>query len=970
MAYTIKAGDTLSEIAAANNTTVAALKAANNISNVNNIQAGASLNITGGNNNTTVNNTSDKNTVNNTSDKNTVNKTSGSYTIQAGDTLSEIAVKYGTTVDALKAANNITDANTIQAGASLNITGDDTSSNTVAGTGDDTTSTNTWWEDVGNFWLDDDGAEYVNGVLVYDGTMFGKTAGTPVEKANGGWGDDGKGGYLYSGWANSTSNDADYAKGEYKERYTWQNGIKTLITPIAMLPNLVGGIFEWALDLDPATQGQADGSMLNAWTGEPESIKVYKNEDGLYYTYNMFNMPYEITRQADGTYVDTLKLPVDANGNILTTEQIEGGTAAAFESGYAYSKAQSDALGSNDTTSELNALEKANDGTKPDESSSADDGTATDQTAVEALLAWSKAAGLDVQETDLEAMVADPAAWAESRNLKLEDLIPTLNADAEGTTLDPNDPNYSIGAVDGANIDVTTVADNSVSTISGVTAADPVTYTASLNSDKLDDSFNVNAVTGEINENNLVDASTIETDIEAAASGTSAVGKAINDYATQDFSTIIDTSTVSGKNLAKALGEGNYVDQKATITGQMEIISAQFVNEQGQSVIPKWAQKIARSVSQTIAFDGITGSAQTSAMATAIMEATLGVAEKEATFFQTLTTKNLDNRQQAIINKANVLAKFEVANLGARQAAAVQNAQAFLEMDLKNLTNEQQAEVINKQAKTQALFEDSKIINAQRLFTAETENEYKKFYDELNVAIQKHNSTELNSMKKFNAGEINDNSEFNATLEDSRQKFYSNLQYNIDTSNAKWRQEVTVKQFQAEVDAIAADVKNALDLSTEAMSQLWDRADSLLDFIFKKDNGDANRLVTLLGSQLSAEAQTSGGTNWLDAVLGIGGAVAGTKAGTDAIVSGVKTLWNWATSDIRLKKNIKLLENRNGINIYKWEWTDKALRMGVDTSYTAGVIAQDLQKTHPEAISKDASGYLMVNYEVVQHAIQ
>ena len=44
--------------------------------------------------------------------------------------------------------------------------------------------------------------------------------------------------------------------------------------------------------------------------------------------------------------------------------------------------------------------------------------------------------------------------------------------------------------------------------------------------------------------------------------------------------------------------------------------------------------------------------------------------------------------------------------------------------------------------------------------------------------------------------------------------------------------------------------------------------------------------------------------------------------------------------------------------------------MGVDKSYTTGVIAQDLQKTHPEAISKDDRGYLMVNYEVVQHAIQ
>ena len=883
------------------------------------------------------------------------------------------------TIAGNSAANNSNNNNEDSSGS----TSTDTTSGSTSGSSDDTKS-NSWTEWFANTFTPGDGAAYVNGVLTYDGTLEGTTKGQVVPKnENGGYGGvDEDGNAIFSGSANSVTNDDGYLEGTY-EKYTATDAVGAIINPLSGLSAGLSWLYRWANGIDPAADdaSKTSGTVAKMFGGTKE-IAIYTNSNYdpnsntsvQYYSYNAAGLPYEVVQNQDaagnviaGSYVDKLAVKVDENGKLDWTAQNTDGSNAL--SGYGYNRANA----SDDTSSEdISNQEKLNTGddASSNESSSADDGTSTDLTAVEALKEWSKAAGLDLQQTDLDAMVADPAAWAESRNLKLEDLVPTLNADAAGTTLDPNDPNYNIGAVDGANIDVTTVADNSVSTISGVTAADPVTYTASLNSDKLDDSFNVNAATGEINENNLVDASTIETDIEAAASGTSAVGKAINDYATQDFSTIIDTSTVSGKNLAKALGEGNYVDQKATITGQMEIISAQFVNEQGQSVIPKWAQKIARSVSQTIAFDGITGSASTSAMATAIMEATLGVAEKEATFFQTLTTKNLDNRQQAIINKANVLAKFEVANLGARQAAAVQNAQAFLEMDLKNLTNEQQAEVINKQAKTQALFEDSKIINAQRLFTAETENEYKKFYDELNVAIQKHNSTELNSMKKFNAEEINDNAEFNATMEDSRQRFYSNLQYNIDTSNAKWRQEVTVKQFQAEVDAIAADVKNALDLSTEAMSQLWDRADSLLDFIFKKDSGDADRLVTLLGSQLSAEAQTSGGTNWLDAVLGIGGAVAGTKAGTDAIVSGVSSLWNWATSDIRLKKNIKLLENRNGINIYKWDWTDKALSMGVDTSYTAGVIAQDLQKTHPEAISKDASGYLMVNYEVVQNAIQ
>ena len=355
-------------------------------------------------------------------------------------------------------------------------------------------------------------------------------------------------------------------------------------------------------------------------------------------------------------------------------------------------------------------------------------------------------------------------------------------------------------------------------------------------------------------------------------------GVAANDYATQKFSSIIDTSTVSGKNLAKALGEGNYLDEKATIAGQMKIISEQFVNDQGQAIIPKWAQKMARSVAQTMAFDGISGSAQTSMMATAIMEATLGIAEKEATFFQTLTTKNLDNRQQAIINKANILSRFDEANLGARQAAAVQNAKAFLEMDLKNLTNEQQAAMINKQDRTQALFEDSKIINAQRLFTAEQQNEFTKFYDELNSQIERHNSTEVNNLKKFNAGEVNDMAVANAELQNNREKFYQEMQYNIDTANAKWRQEVTLKQFETTWDAISTDVKNSLDISTEAQNRIWDTAENLLDFIQKTASGDRDAEVRLLVAQLQAQGKQTGGSSFLDGIFKLAGTVAGLSA--------------------------------------------------------------------------------------------
>ena len=104
--------------------------------------------------------------------------------------------------------------------------------------------------------------------------------------------------------------------------------------------------------------------------------------------------------------------------------------------------------------------------------------------------------------------------------------------------------------------------------------------------------FNVDAVTGQIKDQNLVDADSLQIDMTGAATGINVdgtvneTGQALNDYAIQKFSDIIDTSTVSGKLLADQLGEGNYTDSKATLLGQMEIISGQFVDSNGNPKIP------------------------------------------------------------------------------------------------------------------------------------------------------------------------------------------------------------------------------------------------------------------------------------------------------------------------------------------------------------------------------------------------
>lgn len=69
-----------------------------------------------------------------------------------------------------------------------------------------------------------------------------------------------------------------------------------------------------------------------------------------------------------------------------------------------------------------------------------------------------------------------------------------------------------------------------------------------------------------------------------------------------------------------------------------------------------------------------------------------------------------------------------------------------------------------------------------------------------------------------------------------------------------------------------------------------------------------------------------------------------------------------APSDRRLKKNIQHLNTVNGVNYYRWQWNDEAKRIGASSTPPVGVIAQELQETHPHLVVTGTDGYLMVNY--------
>lgn len=479
-------------------------------------------------------------------------------------------------------------------------------------------------------------------------------------------------------------------------------------------------------------------------------------------------------------------------------------------------------------------------------------------------------------------IVDNPSSFL-TPDMTLSGNTPTVNT--TGTEIDGSDPKYNIDA-GGLNVDAVTTGP--ASTVDTSLADNPgaATYEAQTTQGSIDSALG-EAAQGEVSDEAIIEAEQL--DMEGAATGYNAdgtvnyTGQALTQFASQNISTMIDTSTVAGKLLAQQLGEGNYTDTKATVMGQLDIISSEFEGPNGEAKIPSWAQGTARNVARIAAFKGMTGTAATAAMSTAIMEATLPIAQEEARFFQTVTLENLDNRQESTINRANVLAKMDMLNLDARMTTAITNSKNFMDMDLANLSNRQQTSVINTQARVQSLLEDAKMVNTQRMFNAESANDMEKFYDQLGVNIAQFNASQKNEMDMFNTGEINNTNRFNAQLESSREQFYKEMQYNIDVSNSKWRQEVALSETKMQFEAAALDVQNLFKISSEAQNQLWDRADAILDYTWKSGETAAERENRLALARIDAEAaRYAAKQQKKGSIFGAIGSVAGAAIGVIA----------------------------------------------------------------------------------------
>lgn len=124
--------------------------------------------------------------------------------------------------------------------------------------------------------------------------------------------------------------------------------------------------------------------------------------------------------------------------------------------------------------------------------------------------------------------------------------------------------------------------------------------------------------------------------------------------------------------------------------------------------------------------------------------------------------------------------------------------------------------------------------------------------------------------------------------------------------------------------------------------------------------GSQSQLAALLANIATGQGSTIAGLPGIPGIQqdpGIIGGIGQAAAGGGALIA--------ALSDIRLKENIRSAGvSQDGHNLYLWDWNETGLGI-VGDQPGFGVIAQELQKTLPDAVTRGADGYLRVDYSRV-----
>ena len=308
---------------------------------------------------------------------------------------------------------------------------------------------------------------------------------------------------------------------------------------------------------------------------------------------------------------------------------------------------------------------------------------------------------------------------------------------------------------------------------------------------------------------------------------------------------------VSEQSIAEA-AQGEVSDE-ATVQYQIGELFKSF--EEGKPP-PAWAAPAVRSVGAIMAQRGLGSSSMAAAAVTqAIMESGIPIAAQDAQTYAAMDLANLNNRQQTALTNAATFAAMDRANLDARMQAAITNAQSFLSMDMANLNNDQRTIELNHQAEVQKMFTNQAAVNASRQFNAQSQQQVDQFFAEMEVQVSNANANRLAAQEQFNVNEANAMSQFEASLNDARERFETQLRVQIDQSNASWRRETNTANTALENEANRLNAQNLLNLSTQALANLWQKYRDESAWLFQMADSAVQREheIGLLAMQIDAK---------------------------------------------------------------------------------------------------------------------
>ena len=220
----------------------------------------------------------------------------------------------------------------------------------------------------------------------------------------------------------------------------------------------------------------------------------------------------------------------------------------------------------------------------------------------------------------------------------------------------------------------------------------------------------------------------------------------------------------------------------------------------------------------------------------------------------TMNLANLSNRQAMVMAEAAAISQLEQQNLSNEQQAAVQNANAFLQMDMTNLNNRQQTNMFKAQSLVQSIFTDKAAENAAKQFNATSENQVKQFMATMKLQAETYNANAINATNQFNAGAENAEKQYNAGLREQRKQFNSSNRLAIVQANALWRQNVTTLNTAEKNLSNREYAKDVNALTNKSLDEIWQRERDIMDYTFKNEDNNANRILSLLLADKDLEA--------------------------------------------------------------------------------------------------------------------